>query len=296
MKDLKILAFMPTYSPFNEASHEGRRGYERLAQPEVLSRCGRAYSHKPWVYLDAIDSVRNIRPDIVLTVNDSRSTDSIRNHLDCHNRTPGGYRLVLGRERRGQWDLLNECIDGEDFDYVVYTSSDIIWKEDWVEEAIKEFKKDSRCMIIFPTVSAGADVDVPDQIATGVKDVDAYEVKPVGASGREVTAYARSIPCLNMYAAIFRAEFFKTYGGYPNVFRNCFTETFLPLLCKAMGGNMKVMPRGNCYHHNGVDRWQEGGTWYNFGKEQGVFLEKIKKYMAQEERVDVGFMKELLYV
>ena len=81
------------------------------------------------------------------------------------------------------------------------------------------------------------------------------------------------------------------------VFRNCFTESFLNYQCEAMGGKMRLMPRGWVFHHNAVDAWTGDGGSYNYLGERHVFDRVIDKlHVARiEGRMSVEFLKDLLY-
>lgn len=279
---------MPTYSPFTEADTQYPRSLERLNNEEIGQRINSPTSRiKPWVYLDAIDSVLNIRPDIQLIVADGRSTESVREILLRHNNASGGlpgfnsvcqpaYELKFYPEKTSQWLLFNDVFDKFSFPetkYVVYTSSDVIWTMDWVGEAIKEFEKNPNYQILYPCVGRG-DPNLPCQVASGPRDLDPMLPPYQDAAKARV---------LNAYAMIFRADFLRTWGGYPTLFRNCYTETFLPLLCEAVGGEQRLLPRGWCFHWGAADIWQEkGGSPYFYNEELGTFQTTINKVkMAQ---------------
>jgi hypothetical protein len=96
---------------------------------------------------------------------------------------------------------------------------------------------------------------------------------------------------------IFRIEFFKEYGGYPTIFRNCFTESFLYDLCEAMGGKMRLMPRGNCFHWGTVDHWQENGSCYYYNEEIALF-QKIMSHVRMAQGIGIltpKLLKSLLW-
>lgn len=291
----KILAYMPTFSPVVESTSNNRRPYERLKQHEIAGRIndlGQMSREKPWVYMDCIDSVMNIRPDIDLVVADARSTESIREELHKHQVACGDYSLALYPEKESQWVVFNDVMNRhmtEETEYVVYTSSDIVWTMDWVGEAIKEFERDAALQIVFPLVSSGDNEYLPCQVGVGPRD------EPLMEAPYQEAARA---PVLNGYVMIFRAEFFRVWGGYMNVYRNCFTESFLSYQCEAMGGKMRLMPRGWTYHHNGIDVWaSKDGGMYHYGSEKPVFDAMMDKLQAAriEGRMTVPFLKELLY-
>ena len=296
----KILAYMPTYAPdaVDEPSHD--RPLVRLTLEQIAERTNRLQSKsrtRPWVYMDCIDSVVGMRPDIQLVVADAKSSDIVRTKLAEHHKNAGGYDLAFYPEKMSQWALMNDVMKRyatDDTEYVVYTSSDIIWVGDWVGEAIREFERDPSLQIIFPTVSAG-DAAIPVQIAEGPQDINLID--PALYMECLGMAAARS-PCLNAYAIIFRKQFFDTYGGYPTAYRNCFTESFLYYMCEAMGGKMRLMPRGWVYHHNGVDVWIGEGGFYHYGAEKPTFdrmMDDLQIKRAAKE-MTVEYLKGVLYV
>jgi len=257
----KIVCYVPTYSPVDEAQPLNRP-YTRLTQDEIKDRLkDPANRAKPGMYMDAIDSILNTRPDIDLVVADGRSTESIREGLSRHHAF-GGYDLNLYAERMSQWALFNDIFEShKDYDYFVYSSSDVIWVMDWVAEAIKEFDRNPRLQILFPLVSQG-DANIPCQQASGPQDVDPIK-PPYDQHGKA--------PVLNAYVMIIRMDFLRAYGGYPDVFRNCFTESFLYYMCQAIGGEMKLLPRGWCWHWSLGDKWEENGSHYYFNQEFSLF-------------------------
>lgn len=298
----EILCYMPTYSPNTEASPDWSRPYTRLKQEEIAGRINGLMVHsrtKPWVYMDVIDSVMNIRPDMELVVADGRSTDSVRAELQKHQEATGDYYLALHSKKMSQWALFNDVYyrhAKEDTKYFVYTSSDIIWTMDWVAEAIKEFDKDPSLMIIFPRVSSG-DPTLPVQVASGPEDLDLLD--PAGYMDCEGMKAARA-PCLNMYAAIFRMDFLKAYGGYMTAYANCFSESFLYYQCEAMGGKMRLMPRGWCYHHSSLDihgfDTEAGG--YNYFLERpkfGPMMDEVQNTRSAG-LMSVDYLRSVLYV
>lgn len=299
----EILVFMPTYAP--DAGHEDgcARPLLRLSMDQIADRInmlGAKSRARPWLYMDAIDSVLNMCPQADLVVADAMSSDIIRNGLAMHHRNSGGYNLAFYPDKLSQWVVLNDILSRhatEHTKYFVYTSSDIIWAMDWVAEAIKEFDKDPRLQIIFPTVNAG-DPAMPLQLAPGPRDIDIIDpALHMDSAGVE----AARAPCLNAYAMIFRIDFLKRYGGYPDVFRNCFSESFLYYLCEAMGGKMALAPRCWCYHHNGADAWTDTspaqGGLYFYSAEKPLFDEIMNQVQyAREMRIMTPeFLKGILW-
>lgn len=302
----EILAYMPTYSPSTEADTQYPRPYSRSNNQDISQRLfpptGRI---KPWVYMDAIDSILNTRPDIQLVVADGRSTESIRAELQKHQReaqlehnemawsgqaAPASYTLELYPEKMSQWVILNDIYHKyatSETKYFVYTSSDVIWFQDWVAEAIKAFEKDPKLMLLFPTVSAG-DPNLPCQVATGPQDID-----PIFPPYQKEA----KAPVLNAYAMIFRIDLLRKYDGYPTLFRNCYTESFLHYLCVAMGGDMKLLPRGWCYHHGTVDIWEENGSYYYYNEEINLFQNTMNKVQMMHgmDMMTPEFLKETLW-
>lgn len=302
LKASSILAYMPTYAPDTEAVEEELRPYQqqpneaiarRINDSGFVSRC------RPWVYMDCIDSVMNVRPDIDLVVADARSTDSIRAGLQRHQTLNRNYDLALYPEKMSQWVVLNDVLARHatpDTQFFVYTSSDVIWTMDWVEEAIREFDKDPSLQILFPCVNQG-DPLLPVQVSPYPRDLPLID--PAGHMDCPGMLAARA-PCLNAYAFIMRREFLDTYGGYPTVFRNCFSESFLYYMCEAMGGKMRLMPRGTCYHHSGVDAWSGEGGSYNYSAEKAAFeriMDDVQEARCAERPfMTAGYLKGLLYV
>lgn len=302
----EILAFMPTFSPNDECHPRFVRPYTREGQEAIKSRLGTANGRlKPGVYLDAIDSILNIRPDIHLVVGDGRSTESIRSALQSHNQEAiiehnemlwsghddrSAYTLEFYPKKMSQWKIFNDVYKRyatPDMKYFVYTSSDVVWLHDWVSEAIKEFDKNPKLMILFPTVSSG-DGNIPCQVASGPRDLDLQEIPyDIHGKGR----------VLNMYSAIFRREFLDAYGGYISLFRNNFSESFLDYMCEAMEGEMRLMPRGWAWHWGTVDYWKsESGSPYFFAEEKDKFDITINKVLMMHGAgfANVPFLKNLL--
>lgn len=304
-----FLVYMPTYAPDTEAIHDAPnvRPYKRATQVEIAERInslGFLSRLRPWVYMDCIDSVLNIHPDVDLVVADARSTDSIRKVLELHQRASmdldhPGYDLALFPNKESQWQALNTVLNihcHPETKYFVYTSSDIIWTMDWIGAAVEEFEKDPKLQIVFPCVSSG-DPALPRQVAPGARDLPLID--PADHMDSEGARAARA-PCLNAYAFICRMDFLRAYGGYPTVFRNCFTESFLYYMCEAIGGTMRLMPRGWVFHHNGVDAHgndtAEGG--YNYLAEKPTFDRVMDQVQAAraEGRMTKEFLREVLYV
>lgn len=228
------------------------------------------------MYMDAIDSVLNTRPDTKLVVADGKSTESMRNELTKHHfANNAAYDIMLYADKKSQWWIFNDVLDKyatDETKYFVYTCSDIIWQMDWVGEAIKEFERNPKLQILFPCVNRG-DPNLPCQIADGPRDLD-----PIFAPFQ---SYARA-PCLNAYAMIFRMDFLREYGGYPTLFRNCFTESFLHYMCEAMGGEMRLMPRGWVYHYGEGDKWTGEGGFYNYTAEKLDFEEIMNRVLMHK--------------
>lgn len=294
---------MPTYSPKVEADKEHSRSYLRLSNQEISSRMSSVEptssgfrltaTKKPWVYFDAIDSILNTRPDIELIVADGRSTDSIRNDLTEHHKINcdfANYHLELYPERMSQWIIFNDIYHKyakEDTKYFVYSSSDVIWKMDWIAEAIKEFEKNPKLMILFPTVSSG-DGNLPCQVAQSPQDIDPFQPPYQDAA---------KAPVLNGYVMIYRMEFLKAYDGYPTLFRNCYTESFIHFLLEAIGGEQRLLPRGWCWHWGTVDIWEENGSFYHYNEDMVLFQDTMNKLrMAQGlGLMNKEFLKKLLW-
>lgn len=292
----EILCYIPTYAPKTEACADYPRPYTRLSHVELAERLTKLQylsRLRPWIYMDVIDSVLNVRPDIDLVVADARSTDSIRQQLSLHQKASGQYHLALYDNPDSQWRVFNSVLANHataDTKYFVYSSSDIIWTMDWVAEAIREFDVDPSLQIIFPRVSSGDADFLPCQVAGGPEDAPLID-PPYQDAARA--------PVLNAYAMIFRMEFLKTYGGYPTRFRNCFTESFLYYMCEAMGGKMRLMPKGWCFHHNGVDAWTGEGGSYNYTAEKPLFDKVMGEVQearcAERPYLSVSYLKGLLY-
>lgn len=296
------LVFMPTYAPETEAVENApnKRPHGREPQTAIADRItkyGYLSRIRPWSYMDAIDSVLNIRPDVDLVVADARSTESMRKHLTLHQRSSQnldspGYSLALFPEKESQWKALNKIIELHDnpaVKYFIYTSSDIVWTMDWVAEAEKEFLADPSLQIVFPCVNSG-DPNLPNQVATGPRDLPLEEAPYQDA--------ARA-PVLNAYVFICRMDFLRAYGGYPNIFRNCFTESFLHYMAEAIGGKMRLMPRGWCYHHGAVDQWSGAGGLYNHTGELAKFTKIMDQVQearcAERSYMTKAFLQSLLY-
>ena len=298
-----FLVFMPTYAPDTEAiiNAPNKRGYKRLSQEEISSRIntlGFMSRLRPWVYMDCIDSVINIRPDVDLVAADARSTDSIRDQLVLHQRASfdldhSGYDLALFERKESQWKALNRILEIHDpyheRKYLIYTSSDIVWTHDWITPAVKHFDADPTLQMLFPCVNSG-DPNLPVQIAPGPRDLPLID--PALHMDNAATRAARA-PVLNAYAFICRMDFIKAYGGYPNIFRNCFTESFLYYMCEAIGGKMRLMPEGWVYHHGALDaHTHEDGGLYNHTAEKPAFDRIMNE--VQAARASGALTKDML--
>ncbi len=288
----EIICYMPTYAPANE-SEPLIRTYTRASDNEIASRIAdKTGNRRPTVYMDAIDSILNTRSDVFLAVGDGRSTDSIRTDLSRHHEESGGaYRLDLYPDKMSQWIIFNDILNKyatEDTKYFIYSSSDVIWQMDWVSEAIKEFERNPKVRILFPCVNSG-DPNLPCQIAVGPRNLEAFSPPYQDAAKAQV---------LNAYVMIFRMDFLRTYGGYPTLFRNCFTESFLAYMCEAMGGEMQVLPRGWCHHYGSVDIWaNDDKSYYYYNEEKFVFqgvMNQVLMYKAME-LMTVQYLKKALY-
>ncbi len=285
----EIVCYTPTYSPVTEADTEFTRPHSRLNNVQIQERINGGHgTKKPWMYFDAIDSVLNVRPDIKLVVGDARSTDSIREEMQKH--CDGSYILELYPEKMSQWLVFNDIFEKhttEDTKYFIYSSSDIIWHHDWVSESIKEFEKNPKLQILFPCVNRG-DPNLPCQIASEPRNLD-----PILPPFQD---HARA-PVLNAYAMIFRMDFLRTYGGYPTFFRNCFTESFLHYMCEAMGGEMRLMPRGHVFHYGEGDKWTSPGSAYYYTEEKMDFQSVMNEVLMHKalNRMTVDYLKKKLY-
>jgi hypothetical protein len=283
---------MPTYSPTTEADTIHSRPYTRLSNDEISARIASGFGHiKPWVYMDCIDSISNIRPDIKLVVGDGRSTESIRQEMSNHHlATEAKHDIMFYPDKMSQWVIFNDIIKTyctEETKYFVYSSSDVIWTMDWIAEAIKEFDKDPKLQIIFPCVNRG-DPNLPCQIASGPRDLDLINPPYQDVARARV---------LNAYAMIFRMDFLRTYDGYPTIFRNCFSESFLAYMCEAVGGEMKLMPRGWVHHYGEGDKWTTHGSAYYYTEEKMTF-QSIMNFVLMHKAMkamDVKFLKKALY-
>lgn len=283
---------MPTYSPDNEADINYPRSYVRQTNDEIQLRIDSDKGRlKPWMYMDSIDSILNTRPDVKLIVADGMSTQSIRHHMQKHHlANDAAYDFAMYPEKMSQWILFNDVLKlyaTEETKYFVYTSSDVIWQMDWVGEAIKEFEKNPKLQILFPCVNKG-DQNLPCQVSPGPRDLD-----PIFPPYQD---HARA-PVINAYAMIFRMDFLRTYGGYPTLYRNCFTESFLHYMCEAMGGEMKLMPRGHVFHYGEGDKWVTPGSAYYYTEEKLIFQEVMNNVLMHKalNRMDVNYLKNKLY-
>lgn len=287
----KIVAYMPTYAQIE--AQPLNRLYSRLPQEEILDHLKDGVNmNRPGMYFDAVDSILNISPDIKLVIADGRSTDSVRDGLfEHHKQNKRDYVFYPYEEKLSQWWIFNDVIKNfvtYDTEYFIYSSSDVIWTMNWVSEAIKEFEKNPKLQILFPTMSNG-DRNCACQIANGVQDKDPF-VPPY--------QQAAKAPVLNAYVMIFRMDFLRTYGGYPTAYRNCYTESFLWYLCEAVAGQMMVLPRGHCFHWDGGDKWSENGSTYYYNEEYEKFEGMMNRLQFARGigKMDIHFLKKMLYV
>lgn len=283
---------MPTYSPETEADTQYPRSYDRLDSEKIHERLAGGHGYlKPWMYMDAIDSILNVRPDIKLVVGDGRSTESIREQMQQHHLANNAdYDIALYPEKMSQWIIFNDILAKyatSDTEYFIYSSSDVIWHHDWVSEAIKEFEHNPKLQILFPCVNKG-DPNLPCQIASSPRDLD-----PISPPFQD---HARA-PVLNAYVMIFRMDFLRTFGGYPTIFRNCFTESFLHYMCEAMGGEMRLMPRGHVLHYGEGDKWTTPGSAYYYSEEKLVFQDIMNQLLMHKalNRMNIDYLKKTLY-
>lgn len=289
---VSTICYIPIYGPTSKPNMDWPRPLTRLSNQEIKSRIesGRG-NEKPWMYLDAIDSILNIRPDIKLIVGDGRVSDSLRDIVKKHHLANGAaYDIMMYDEPQSQWKIFNDIIKtycADDTKYFIYSSSDIIWHMDWVGEAIKAFEANPKLQILFPLVNRG-DPNLPCQIANQPHDIDPI-LPPFQGAARA--------PVLNAYAMIFRMDFLRAYGGYPNVFRNCFTESFLAYMCDAVGGEMRLLPRGHVHHYGEGDKWTTPGSAYYYTEERLLFQDVMNKVLMHKAmgRMNVEFLKKTLY-
>ncbi len=96
---------------------------------------------------------------------------------------------------------------------------------------------------------------------------------------------------------IFRMDFLRTYGGYPNFFRNCFTESFLYFMCEAMGMELRLLPRGWCYHYGTGDMWSDNGSAYYYNEEKLAFDNIMNNVLMHKAMgtMNVDYFKKTLY-
>lgn len=268
------------------------RSCGRLANAEIKTRIESGHGHeKPWMYLDAIDSILNVRPDVKLVVGDGRVSDDIRKIMENHHLlSEAAYDIAMYEEPQSQWKIFNDIISTyvtDETEYFIYSSSDVIWQMDWVSEAIKEFEKNPKLQILFPCVTNG-DPNLPCQIAPGPRDLDPVP-PPFQTAARA--------PVLNAYVMIFRMDFLRTYGGYPTIFRNCFSESFLAYMCEAMDGEMRIMPRGHVFHYGEGDKWVTLGSAYYYTEEkldfQGI-MDNVLMHKAMRT-MTIEYLKNKLY-
>jgi len=198
------------------------------------------------MYMDAIDSILNIRKDIKLVVGDGRVTDSIRFEMKKHHLlSDAAYDIMMYEEPQSQWKIFNDIIST------------------YVTEETRSF------------IYGPRDLDpVPPPFQTAAR-----------------------APVLNAYVMIFRMDFLRTYGGYPTIFRNCFSESFLAYMCEAMGGEMRIMPRGHVFHYGEGDKWTTPGSAYYYTEEkldfQGI-MDNVLMHKAMRT-MTVAYLKNKLY-
>lgn len=288
-----VLVFMPTYAPDKKNIGLPPRPLAPLGHKALRDRCLNETLETPWLYLDAIDSIKDVLgPKAHLVVADFRSSDEIRKVLVEHQRNAKmpNYELWLSDEPESQWKAMNLVLMHKlgkkpNIKSVVYTSSDVIWwQASFLSECSLEFRKDFDAHILYPTMTR-AENDVPYQQASLPRDMDSFVVD-----------------LCNAYVAVYNADFFRTFDNkYPDLFRNCFTESFLPMMLRAMGGVQKIVPRANCWHQKNADMWLDASNVpYAHSKELPVFTEAWAKLMAYKatkpwDASAIPFLKQLLY-
>lgn len=288
----EIICYMPIYGPTTEANFNWQRPYSRATNQQIADRIASDKGRiKPTMYMDSIDSILNIRSDIKLVVGDGRVSDSVRSEMKKHHlASDSAYDIMMYDDPQSQWKIFNDIFNiyaTDEAKYFIYSSSDVIWQMDWVEEAIKEFEKNAKLQILFPCVTNG-DPNLPCQIASGPRDLD-----PVSPPYQT----AARAPVLNAYVMIFRMDFLRTYGGYPTIFRNCFTESFLAYMCEAMGGEMRIMPRGHVFHYGEGDKWTTPGSAYYYTEEKLDFQGVMDNVLMNKamRTMTVNYLKNKLY-
>ncbi len=259
----KLLVFMPTYAPEKPVASEHTRPVEPLPMEKLRERCHSNALSTPWTYLDAIDSIHHVLGDTAqLVVADFCSSKPIQKILQHHQAASNmpSYELWCAEKPHSQWLAMNlvlqQKLQDPNIEYVIFTSSDIIWwQRSWVAEALLAMRKDADMYIGYPTVTR-AENDLKYQEATGPRDEAPF-----------------TAGLCNAYVAVFRADFFRLLNNkYPDIFRNCFTESMIPHLLKAMGAHQCVIPRANCWHYKNGDIWQDDtGADYFYGKERPVY-------------------------
>lgn len=271
----EALVFMPTYAPKGVVS-PGYRDPRMATYLNLMHRGWNRQYQSPWTYLDAIDSVFHVLSTHAnLVVADFRSSDAFREVLLEHQRglNAPNYELWFSDAPESPWValnavLLNKFMNGT-FSYFIHTTSDLIWSQrGWLRECILEMNRDQDCLITYPTVTTAA-ANVAYQAAPLPEDKDPFTVS-----------------LANAYCRIFHRDFFAAYGyRYPDIFRNCYTETFLPFMLDALGKTQKMVPRANCAHCEGLDIWEaEDGTTYAAGIEHQQFLEILAGCKAMLSR------------
>ncbi|MGE0272082.1 MAG: glycosyltransferase family A protein [Alphaproteobacteria bacterium] len=275
----QILVFMPTYAP-TAVVRSGLRDYRARPYTDLLLRSRQRDYSVPWTYLDAIDSIfHTLSTQAHLVVADFRSSAPVRDELLRHQGWYGSnapnYELWLGDEKDSQWRVFNavlkEKLPQHRYDFIVYTSSDVIWTQrGWLTHCINAMRQDWDCWITWPTVTR-ASADVPWQKASGAVDKEPFEAS-----------------LCNAYVAVFRREFFEAYGGrYPDVFRNAYTEAFQHYMLKAMGKRQLVIPRANLSHCEALDtEFRDDPSVYE--REQPIYDSAMKEIREWLTTNDMG--------
>lgn len=287
------LVFMPTYAPDKEVTQAAARPALPLSLAAIRHRCLGNRNHAPWMYLDAIDSIRaTLGREAQLVVADFRSSEGIRDILRTHQASADmpNYELWCSEQKHSQWQAMNLTLREKlraqpNLQWVIYTSSDIMWwQRGWLGEILLAMNRDANAWVAYPTVTSGERF-VDYQLGSGPKNKPAF----------------RADLC-NAFVAVFRADFFRLLDDkYPDIFRNCFSEAFIPLLLQCFGAHQIVVPRANCFHYGGGDAWRdEAGSMYAGAAERPLY-DKLWQELNQFRRdnaVDIKalpFLKKLLY-
>ncbi len=68
-------------------------------------------------------------------------------------------------------------------------------------------------------------------------------------------------------------------------------------MCEAMGGQMRIMPRGHVFHYGEGDKWTTPGSAYYYTEEKLIFQDIMNNVLMHKAMgtMTVDYLKKTLY-